>query len=48
MSATTEKCGCKIDESRYLRMCEAHQKEHSELHERAMIDYRKTNPVTPG
>lgn len=27
-----------------IKFCDTHAKEHSELHERAMVDYRKTNP----
>ena len=44
-----DKCKCVHGHDRHgretIRFCEPHAKEHSELHERAMLDYRKTNPV---
>lgn len=34
MKPRTEPCGCKSDDSRWLRLCEPHRREHDETHER--------------
>lgn len=38
-------CGCKYtnEPSRWLELCVAHKAEHDEIHQRAVVDYRRTS-----